>query len=140
LGTNTPKPPADATANTPGGKFGLLLIIGALSGAMIGTAGCAASPQTVAYRAAMTGDVSVEAAIQVYNSFAKAGKTTVAQNDAVKAAYIKYQRAFDVLCDAGEVYAAADAGSVAAYQQAAIGFAQSAQDVKDLLASFNLKL
>ena len=101
------------------------------------------SPQKTSYRVAATTTVSAEAAVRNYNVFAAAGKTTVAQNQRVKAQYEKYQLAFSLLCDAGADYAAAgsDPASPAAavFQSAIANSAATLLDLTKLLNSFGLK-
>lgn len=123
------------------------VIIGCLFTVMSGlviTEGCKTTPQKVAYQAAGTTEVSVEAALTAYDAFAKAGKTTVAQNQQVAAAYGKYQQAFALACDAGSVYAATSitnsTASQAALTQATTVAAQSLSDLENLITSFGVKL
>ena len=134
---------ADNTSN-PSSKTSVYLLIGLLSfGALAGTA-CHTTPQQVTYQAAAATTVTVEVALRAYNVFAAQGKTTVAQNQQVKAAYEKYQAAFAVVCDAGQIYAAtggtnAPAASLA--MQAAVANASASQtDIIKLVQSFGVKL
>jgi hypothetical protein len=147
FGTNVPKPPTDDKPPTSTGKAGLYtwLLIGALALGMAGVVtGCKTAPQTVAYRAANGTTLTVETAIRTYNVFAAQGKTTVAQNQQVKAAYEKYQAAMLVVCDAGAIYAAtsgtnAPAASLA-LQVAVQNSTASIADVVNLIQSFGVKL
>ena len=137
------------TANLPppqagSSKTSVYLLIGLLSlGALAGTA-CHTTPQQVTYQSAAATTVTVEVALRAYNVFAAQGKTTIAQNRQVKAAYEKYQAAFAVVCDAGQIYAAtggtnAPAASLAL--QAAVANASASQtDIIKLVQSFGVKL
>ena len=109
--------------------------------------GCQTTPQQVTYQAAATTSITVEQALQAYDVFAKAGKTTIAQNQQVAAAYAKYQTAFELACDAGQVYAAYSitnatgaTGAQAAFSQAVANANQSLTDLKNLITSFGVKL
>ena len=95
FGTNTPaeKP----TSNGSASKLPLLLLVALLALPLVTFTGCKSTPQAVTYQAAATSSVTVEAALHAYNAFAAAGKTTVEQNLAVKAAFLKYQAAFAVV-------------------------------------------
>lgn len=139
-GTDSPTPP---TSNKSG--LGAWLLIGALAMGMTGAVtGCHTPPQTVAYRAASGTTLSVETAIRTYNVFAAQGKTTVAQNQQVKAAYEKYQAALLVVCDAGAIYAATsgtNAPAVSLALQVAVqNSAASFADLVNLIQSFGVKL
>jgi len=121
----------------------------ALAGALVlgVAAGCSTTPQQATYQAAATTEVTVEQALQAYDAWAKAGKTSVAQNQAVAAAYAKYQAAMAVVCDAGSVYAAAAENTSTntpsysvALQQAVINANQSLADLEALIVSFGVKL
>ena len=106
--------------------------------------GCKSGPQLVAYKTAATTAVTAEAAVRAYNAWAAQGKTTVAQNQAVKAAFLKYQATFAVVCDLGAAYAASgsntNAPGAAALQQAIANSAASIADVVNLVRSFGVKL
>lgn len=108
--------------------------------------GCNTTPQQVTYQAAGTASVTVETALQTYNVFVagKTDATTIAHNVAVKAAYLKYQAAMSVVCDAGAIYAAtsgtnAPAASLA-MQQAVSNANGSIADLVALVQSFGVKL
>ena len=108
-------------------------------------AGCSSTPQQVTYQAAATSNVTVQTALQAYDQFAAAGKTTPAQNAAVKAAYEKYQATMAVVCDLGQVYAAAGTSTNSTAAKAALDTAgtNAAQELSDLVAliqSFGVKL
>ena len=122
----------------------LMIAAMGLFGGSLMVSGCKSTPQQVAYQAAGTTAVTVETALAAYDQFAKAGKTTVAQNLAVKNAYVKYQAAFAVLCDAGAAYAASggatNAPVAAALEQATANANQSINDVIALVQSFGVKL
>ena len=112
-------------------------------GACLMLAGCHYTPQRIAYVSASTTVVSVETAIVAYNEFAKAGKTSVAQNLAVRDAYGKYQLAAAVVCDAGAVYAETGGTNhvyAAAFQTATMNMSQTVMDVLNLIRSFGVKI
>lgn len=106
--------------------------------------GCSTTPQQVAYQATATTSVTVEQALAAYDVFAKAGKTTITENQQVAAAYAKYQAAFAVACDAGAIYAATSTtnstASTAAFEQAVLGANQTITDLETLIASFGVQL
>lgn len=106
--------------------------------------GCHTTPQQATYRAAATTTVTVEVAVRAYNEFAKQGKTTVQQNQQVKAAYEKYQLAMNIVCDAGEIYAASsttnNAAADLALQAAMANAQQTINDVIALVRSFGVKI
>lgn len=139
---------ASDTPTTPTSKTSVYawLLIGALAiGLTPALTGCKSTPpQTIAYQAASTTTITVEAAIRAYDVFAAQGKTTIAQNAQVKAAYEKYQAAAAVVCDAGAIYAAtsgtnAPAASLA-LQVAVQNSTASIADVVNLVQSFGVKL
>lgn len=106
--------------------------------------GCATSPQQVTYEAAGSTEVSVEVALAAYDQFAKAGKTSIAQNQAVAAAFAKYQAAFAVMCDAGAIYSATAATNVpaasAAFSIAISNADTELSDLENLIQSFGVTL
>lgn len=105
--------------------------------------GCGSTAQQAAYKSAATTSVTVETALRAYNVFAAQGKTTIAQNQKVKAAYLKYQTAFAAVCDAGAIYAASggtNAPATAALQQAVQNSSQTITDLINLVQSFGVKL
>lgn len=103
--------------------------------------GCTTTAKHNAYVAAGGTQVTVEAAISAYNIYAKQGKTTVAQNLAVKAAYEKYQTAMALVCDLGAIQSASSStNSAAAFQQATLNAAQTITDILNLIQSFGVKL
>ena len=120
------------------------LLVGCLATLLISThCGCGANAQKTTYRIAATTPVSVEAALRLYNVAAAQGKTTIEQNQKVKAAYLKYQSSFALLCDSGAVYAAAgpgDAPAAAALQQAVQNSSATINDFIALVTSFGVKL
>ena len=112
-------------------------------GACLVLMGCHYTPQRIAYVSASTTAVSVETALAAYNEFAKAGKTSVAQNIAVRDAYEKYQLAAAVVCDAGAVYAETGGTNhvyAAAFQTATMNMSQTVLDVLNLIRSFGVKI
>ena len=140
--TATDNPVANS-CKPPGSAVIILILALGLGGVMFGTTGCNTTPQRASFITVTTTDVSVETALRAYNVFAAQGKTTVAQNLQVKAAYEKYQAAFAVLCDVGAVYAATsttNAPAAAALQQATLNASASIADVINLIQSFGVKL
>ena len=128
---------------TPQFKFIAALIAIALifAGA---TSGCKTTPQRATYVSVGATAITVEAAIHAYDVFAAQGKTTVAQNQQVKAAFLKYQAAFAVVCDAGAIYAStsgtnAPAASLA-LNQAIANSGQTLADLINLIRSFGVKI
>lgn len=112
-------------------------------GACLVLVGCHYTPQRIAYVSARTTSVSVETAIVAYNEFAKAGKTTIAQNIAVRDAYERYQLAAAVVCDAGAIYSSTGGTNhvyAAAFQTATMNMSQTVLDVLNLIRSFGVKI
>lgn len=139
LGTNTPAPSSSPSATKP--NLYARVAIGAT--AILFAAGCHSTPQQITYKAAGATDVTVQAALATYDTFAAVGKTTPAQNSAVKAAFEKYQIAFAVVCDAGAIYAAtsgtnAPAASLA-LQTAIMNANQTITDLLALVQNINHK-
>ena len=143
-------PPASGSApqlisSVAGKVVGAFLLFFALTGTLVFT-GCGTVNET-AFRAAGTVHVSVDTALHLYNVAAAQGKTTVAQNNQVAAAYDKYQKAFAVACDAGASYAASSvtnsagvSGAQAALQEAQSDAAASLADLENLITSFGVNL
>ena len=135
-GPDQPSPP-----NLP--KLSALVALGAAALLFTGP-GCTTTPQRASYQTAATITVSVETALKVYDQFAAAGQTTPAQNAAVKAAYLKYQAAAAVVCDAGAVYAATSGTNAppasAALQTAIVNANVTMADLFNLIRSFGVKL
>lgn len=108
--------------------------------------GCNTTPQRVTYEAAATTTVTVETAIKAYNVYVagKTDATTIAHNQAVKVAYLKYQAAAAVVCDAGKIYAATSATNAPAANEAldeAVADRNATiADVINLVKSFGVKL
>lgn len=108
--------------------------------------GCT-TPQTTAYQTVATTKVTVETAMHLWGAWVAAGKTTVAQELQVRAAYQKYQACMVVVCDAGAAYsayvttnAAGATGASGALQQAVANATQSIADLENLITSFGVKL
>lgn len=121
----------------------ILLAVCLMMPAILEMTGCG-TPQKTTYTAIAATPVTVETALGFYNELAKAGKTTVAQNQKVKAAYLKYQASFAVVCDLGAVYAATSGTNTpaasAALQQAVLNMGATIGDFQNLLTSFGVKL
>jgi hypothetical protein len=122
-------------------KLSALLALG--TAALLFT-GCHTTAQSAAFQTAGTTTVTVEVALHAYNQFAAAGKTSVAQNLAVKNAYEKYQLAAAAVCDAGAIYAAANTTNSppasAALQQAVLESSTAIADLMTLLRSIGVKI
>jgi hypothetical protein len=135
-------PPTNPPSVGNGVKAPLLILPFVVVGGLL-FAGCASAPR-VTYQAASTSAVTVETALHAYDLFAAAGKTTPAQNAAVKAAYLKYQAAFAVVCDAGAVYSATSTTNApaasAALQTAIVNANQSIADLIALVQTFGVQL
>lgn len=102
--------------------------------------GCATKPQIVAFKATGVVSVTAETAIKEYNEYAALGHTTIAENVQVKAAYIKYQAAFGVVCDTGAIFAASSVTNMTMLNEATSNVSQSLTDLKNLITSFGVKL
>jgi hypothetical protein len=109
-----------------------------------GFVGCKSTPQQIAYNTASGTSITVETALAAYDQFAKAGKTSVVQNQQVAAAYAKYQAAMALVCDAGAVYSATSetnaAPASAALQQATSNATQTITDLVNLIRSFGVNI
>jgi len=110
--------------------------------------GCS-SANRVAYEATATTHVTVQEAMKGWNLWVGQGKATVAQEQAVKNAFQRWQKAMLVVCDAGALEAAAaqtnmgtggTAGFGAALQQAVANAAREQADLVALIGSFGVKL
>lgn len=71
-------------------------------------AGCGTTAQQTSYRAYATTQVSVDAAMTEWGAYVKSFTPPVAQEQAVKSAYEKWQAAMAVVGDAGAAYSAAN--------------------------------
>ncbi len=118
------------------------IIIG-LMALMIGAGlGCKSTPQAAAFQTAGITDVAVTSALAGYDLAAKDGRTTVAQNQQVAAAFAKYQQAMAVALDAGAIYAASsqtnanDTAAAQALSQATLTATASLTDVLNLISTF----
>lgn len=122
----------------------LFLVLACAGLLLFGCSSCSSGPQRVAYQTVGTASVTVEMALGFYDAAAAQGKTTMAQNAAVKAAYLKYQAAFAAVCDAGAAYAAAGADAnapmSAALQQAILNASTTLTDLVNLIKSFGIQL
>ena len=134
--TNLPPPKATGTA--------LLLALALMLPSAVLFTGCHTTPQQATYQAAGTASVTVETALKAYDVFAAQGKTTPAQNAAVKAAYEKYQAAFAFVCDAGAIYASTGQTNTpaasAAVQTAIVNANQTIADLLALVRSCGVKI
>jgi hypothetical protein len=138
-------PASNSTNPTKTSLYVFLVATLAFSG-LVAVTGCKTTPQQASYQAAGSASVTVEAALQAYNVFVT-GKTdaaTIKQNAAVKAAYLKYQAAMAVVCDAGAIYAASSGTNAPAasllMQQAVSNANASIADLVALVQSFGVKL
>jgi hypothetical protein len=122
-------------------KFKHLFLVASVFVAIAIATGCS-TPQKTAYESVSATVVVVEEAVKAYDVFAAAGKTTVAQNQQVAAAYAKYQAAMTVVIDAGAVYSATSATNAPAAQlaltQAEADFTTEASDLENLIRSFGV--
>jgi hypothetical protein len=123
----------------------LLFLIGFTASYM---AGCAGTPNRVAYQVSGTTRVTVQEGLKFWNDqFVKTGKATVAQEQAVKNVYEKVQNSARVVCDAGKALSAASvdgatptAQLLAAFEQATSDFTADRLDFINMLTSFGVKL
>lgn len=123
----------------------IILVLLSLAGTVAAlslSSGCATT-QRATYQVASSTSVTVEVALKTYNVFAAQGKTTIAQNIKVKEAYERYQVAMEIVCDAGQAYAAtggADGSTSAALQEAVSNANTSLADLINLIRSFGVKI
>jgi hypothetical protein len=127
-------PPASSGGSSLGGKLPVLFTLG-LSALLL--SGCAGTPNKVAFQAAGVTKISVDAGLQIYDGIAAAGKTTPAQNLAVKNAWEKYHAAMLTAADAGRI-ASTSTNSMTAFSSAVDNLNQSKADLLALLASFGV--
>lgn len=90
FGTNTPKPKVESEGIAP--KLTALVLIGSIA---VFATGCK-TPEQGAYRTIGTVSVSVDAAMNGWGDYVRAGKATPEQEAKVKAGYVKYQSAMRV--------------------------------------------
>jgi hypothetical protein len=113
--------------------------------------GCSTTAQQATYQAAGTTAVSVDTAMTLWGTYVAQTHPPIVQEQTVADAYAKYQSAMASVCDAGAVYAAANAagtntvyGSAAsaslALQQAITNANQEIIDLENLITSFGVKL
>jgi hypothetical protein len=120
-----------------------LLAVGLLAAPLALTEGCSTTPQRAAYQSVATTEVSVEAAVNEWNAYVAAAHPPLAQQQAVRAAWQKYQAAMLLVCDAGAAYSAAGStnsagatGASAALQQAITNAGQTITDLEYLITQF----
>ena len=108
------------------------------------TPGCATGNQT-AYKVVQATDTTVTTALGAWNVWVGAGKATVAQEKAVRAAFLEYQQAMLVACDAGAVWSAAAStnstgatGAQAAWTAALSNLTKIESDFVALVKSFGV--
>ena len=122
----------------------LILILAALVAAAVMFSGCKTTDQRAAYTTAATINVTVEGALAAYNELAKQGKTTLAQNQQVAAAFEKYKTAMLVLCDIGITYSTYGSTNTptlsGALQTATLNASAAIADFVALTKSFGIKL
>ncbi len=109
--------------------------------------GCNTTPQKAAYTAVGTVQVSVDAAMNEWGAYVATAHPPVTEEQVVESAYIKYQTAFAVVCDAGSVYAATSVTNTAGTSAASSALTQAIntanQDITDLetlITSYGVKL
>jgi len=115
-----------------------LIIIAGLAGVFTG---CATAP----YQTVATTQVAAETAVQEYDAWVKSQPTqNLAQNEAVKQAYDRYQAAMLAVADAGQIWQAQyqtnSSVSTAVLQQAVSNANQDLTDLDNLIAAFGVKL
>lgn len=108
-----------------------------LAGAILTLDGCS-SVQKATYTTVGATQVTVQTALGAWNVWVGQGKATVAQEQAVKAAFQKWQVAALAVCDLGKVTATPTTDAV--YQAAIANAAQIQTDFINLLKSFGLTL
>lgn len=144
-----------APAKSAGGSAGLVglwLMAGLWLGAAGFTAfaldGCKSSPPTVAYKALGTADVTVDSAMQAWGDYVRLNNPPLAEQQAVKAAFQKFQAAELVALDAVTVWAsvatstnsiAVSAASARSDQLAAVANNAFA-DLINLIQQYGVKL
>lgn len=109
--------------------------------------GCASANRNT-YVAMGTKRVTVQTGLGLWDQLVKSGKTTVAQEQAVKAAYIKVQGAAILLCDAGKALAAASQNTdattmqklTAAFDQAVSDYTADRNDFLNILTVYGVTL
>ena len=136
-----------ASPPAPPSKPTVTLMIALASASLLFTgSGCSTTPERVTYQSAASVTVTAAEAVRAYNVFAAAGKTTVAQNLQVKAAFENYQASMAVACDLGAAYAAASgstnnaAGARLALATATANVSQELSDLLALIRSFGVNI
>lgn len=112
--------------------------------------GCSTTAQKAAFEAVGTTQVSVDTAMKLWGTYVAISHPPVSQEEAVEAAYAKYQAAMANVCDAGEVYASVNAAGTNVYgttasaglalQQAIRNADNEITDLENLIASFGVSL
>lgn len=128
----------------------ILLLSACLAGCglagLVASGGCAGTPNRVTYQAAATTRVTVQEAMKLWDQWVKAGRATLQQESAVKAAYEKTQAAALVLCDAGKALSSIPPGATtaqaltAAFEQAASDYTNDKTDLLALLTTLGINL
>jgi hypothetical protein len=107
-------------------SIAMCMVIGAMT-----LTGCNGTVNSNTYKTVATTQVTVSAAMAGWNVYDGTGKATIAQEQAVKSAYQKYQAAIVAVCDAGALLSA---GSTASAQDALnLAVANANQSITDLV-------
>lgn len=143
FGTNTPVPITQGE-DPKQTKLPLALILCAFIPALLICVGCKSTPSQIAYQSAGTTIVSVDVAMSEWGAYVAAKHPPVAQEQAVKAAFEKYQTAMAAVCDAGAIYSASTQtnapAAAEALQTATANLSTEIGDLENLITSFGVTL
>jgi hypothetical protein len=126
------------------------LLLGGIIGLALPT-GCS-TPQSTAYKAAATTQVTVDTAMHLWGAYVSAQKAAgkpvpIATEQAVKDKFNIYRKAMIAVCDAGAVYSAASStnaagatGLAGAFDQAVLNANNTISDLTAFIASLGVKL
>jgi hypothetical protein len=120
-----------------------ILFLVAIAAGSFALAGCGSTPQRVAYVAAGTTVVTVDAAMSEWGAYVAIKHPGTNQELAVKSAYEKYQASMAVVTDAGAAYAATggtNSTATAALNQAIANSSQDLTDLETLITTFGVTL
>lgn len=140
--------PKDGGSSGISGAVAGLLLAGLLTGLVAPLTGCSTTPQRVVYQAAGTTITSADVAMQAWEDYVKQYHPPVAQEQAVKAAYEKYQASMVALIDGMEIYVTLAANSSGTNSPPSMDQVLMAQklasqtlaDLLTLLVQFGVKL
>lgn len=117
-------------------KLNLLIIL--VAGGLLLGAGCASLNKT-SYNVVGTTTTSVPVLMGEWNTYVKAGKSTVAEEQQVKSAYEKYQISIETVCDIGATVSSGSSTNTTVLQNSINLEVTALSDLTSVLSTFGIK-